>query len=202
MNIKIAILVVMVFFGFVSFVESGAAVAKAKKPKQSRPQQLPPGYVMGPNGVEKVAPVVAPIRAFQESVEGDIEEDVEVKEEVDLNQIVEALQSSSQAWELIISRDDKEIVAQAFIDRYRQQGVTIQKSAGYYADFIDEMSKNSSEMLAMPFDRVLQVVAVMEYDFDNGQNKDALAQKILGQSFYEKNKQRFMKSNAQGQSGH
>jgi hypothetical protein len=202
MKTKIIVFVLGGVLIFTHGAESGAAVAKAKQPKQTRPQQLPPGYVMGPHGVQKIAQIAEHESLAEEAAEGGQEEAVEVKDEVDLNQIVEVLQSSSQAWELIISQQDKEIVAQAFIDRYRQQGVTIQKPAGYYANFIDEMSKNSPEMLAMPFDRVLQVVAVMEYDFDNGQNKDALAQKILGQSFYEKNKQRFMKSNAQGQSGH
>ena len=202
MNSKIVILIVMSLFGFVGFAESGAAVAKAKKPKQTQPQQLPPGYVMGPQGVQKIPQIRESESSAEEAAEGGQEEAVEVKDEVDLNQIVEALQSSSQAWDLIIGRQNKEIVAQAFIDRYKQQGVIIQKPAGYYANFIDEMAKNSPEMLAMPFDRVLQVVAVMEYDFDNGQNKDALAQKILGQAFYEKNKQRLMKANTQGQPGH
>ncbi len=202
MKMKVAIFVVIGLLSLAGFAESGAAVAKAKQPKQTRPQQLPPGYVMGPQGIQKIPQVKEPESLAEEAAESGQEEAVEVKDEVDLNQIVEVLQSSSQAWALIISREDKEIVAQTFIDRYGQQGITIQKPAGYYANFIDEMAKNSPEMLAMPFDRVLQVVAVMEYDFDNGQNKDALAQKILGASFYEKNKQRFMKSNAQGQSGH
>lgn len=202
MNIKVAVFIVMGLLGCMNIAESGAAVAKAKKPQQTRPQQLPPGYVMGPQGVQKIPQARALESVTEEAAEGGQEEKVEVKDEVDLSQMVEALQSSSRTWDFIISQQDKQIVIQAFIDRYSQQGVTIQKPAGYYANFIDEMAKNSPEMLAMPFDRVLQVVAVMEYDFDNGQNKDALAQRILGQSFYEKNKQRLMKSNAQGQQGH
>ena len=202
MNIKIAVFVVMGLLGCVNMAESGAAVAKAKKPQQARPQQLPPGYVMGPNGIQKVPQAAVISRAEQQGSDGDLDEDVEVKDEVGLDQIAAALQSSSKAWELIISRQDKQIVVQAFVDRYSQQGVIIQKSAGYYANFIDEMARNSPEMLAMPFDRVLQVVAVMEYDFENGQNKDELAQKILGPSFYQKNKQRLMKSNAGVQQGH
>ena len=38
---------------------------------------------------------------------------------------------------------------------------------------------------------VLMFVAVMEYDFDNGVNKDLLAQKILGLQVYETNRKRF-----------
>ena len=45
---------------------------------------------------------------------------------------------------------------------------------------IDGMALENPEMLAQPFVNILQVVAVLEYDFDNGENKDAMALKVLG----------------------
>lgn len=184
--------VVTVFFPVV--VHAGAAVAKrgaggGGAKKQSMPQ-LPPGYVVGPNGIQKVSQEHESPQ--QQAAENDQQEPVEVKDEVGLEQIIDALQSSAKSWELIINTQDKQIVVEEFIKKYSSQGISIRKPAGYYANFIDELSKGSPAMLEMSFDRVLQVVAVMEYDFDNGQNKDMLAQKILGPKFYETNKKRLM----------
>ncbi|MBP7162845.1 MAG: hypothetical protein KBB26_04860, partial [Candidatus Omnitrophica bacterium] len=50
----------------------------------------------------------------------------------------------------------------------------------YYVGLIDSMSRESPDMLTQPFDRVLQIVAIDEYDYENGQDKDMLAYQILG----------------------
>ncbi len=193
MKTRFLIVVCMALVLFPAVARAGAAVAKrgasGGAKKQSMPQ-LPPGYVMGPNGIQKVSQEHESPQ--QQAAENDQQEPVEVKDEVGLEQIVDALQGSAKSWELIINSQDKQIVVEEFIRKYSSQGIAIRKPAAYYANFIDEMSKGSPEMLDMPFDRVLQVVAVMEYDFDNGQNKDMLAQKILGQKFYETNKKRLM----------
>ncbi len=195
MRAKFLIFVCVLVLGFPNLAESGAAVAMRNKPKggakNGQVPQLPPGYVMGPNGIQKI-PQAGENENSAEQSAGGKEEAPEVKDEVGLDQIMEALQTSGKAWDLIINHEDKEVVVQEFIKDYSTQGVRIQKPAVYYVDFIDEMAHSSPEMLEMPFARILQVVAVMEYDFDNGQNKDFLAQKILGPQVYEKNKQRLM----------
>lgn len=191
------VVVTVCVLGFSGLAESGAAVAMRNKPKgganKGQVPQLPPGYVMGPGGIQKIPQQSVNENALQDVDVNKNEEAFEVKDEVGLDEILSALQVSGKPWELIINGQDKEIVVQEFIKEYSAQGVRIQKPARYYADFIDEMYKNSPEMLDMPFARILQVVAVMEYDFDNGQNKDVMAQKILGPQVYEKNKQRLMK---------
>ena len=198
------IFILLVSFILVSFVpgitietaHAGAAVAKQRKgavgvQNRAMPQQLPPGYVMTPEGVKKIE---AP-PSLKEPVDP-----AEVKDIVDLSQLTDSLKTSSEAWDMIISPDDKALVVNEFIKEYAAQGVTIKKPGEFYANVIDQMAAGSQEMLAMPFERVLQVVAVMEYDFDNGQNPDALAQKILGPQFYAKNKERLMnQSQAQQQ---
>jgi len=189
--IRIIILIVCFILAVQAPAHAGAAVAKAKGggPKgPPMPQQLPPGYVMTPEGIKKVP---------EPPQEEEPAEPVEVKDIVGLDQLKESLQESSEAWELIINKEDKEVVVGEFIKQYADQGVTIQKPADYYVAMIDQMAVASADMLAMPFERVLQVAAVMEYDFGNGQNPDLLAQKILGPQVYEKNKQRLMQ--AQGQ---
>ncbi len=123
----------------------------------------------------------------------------EVKQEVTLDQLSENLLSSSQAWNLIIQPADKVTVVQQFVDQYHQQGINISKPPEIYAGMIDQMVQGDGRMLDLPFDQVLKIMAIMEYDFDNGQDKDAMAQKILGPAMYEKNRQRMMAQQQQMQ---
>jgi len=114
----------------------------------------------------------------------------EVKQIVDVEYIWEALETSSEVWPLMIDQQAKDMVVSRYIDLYRSKGIKIKKPAGYYSQLIDGMSSQNPEMLKNPFAQLLQTVAIIEYDFDNGQNKDSLAIKILGQKGYEANKKR------------
>ncbi len=195
MKIKIIFFTFVTMLAFAPLAESGAAVAMRNKPKGGvKKGQLPPGYRMGPNGIEKIEQAGENESSQEQAAEGAREDETPVEDEVGLEQIVEALQASGKSWELIIHSQDKQAIVEEFIKEYSTQGITIRKPASYYVSFIDEMAKGNLQMLDMPFDRVLQIAAVMEYDFDNGQNKDLLAQKILGPQVYEVNKQRLIKS--------
>ena len=114
-----------------------------------------------------------------------------VEDEVGLSQIMQTLQSSSQAWSLVIDLPAKEIIVGEFIKGFRRQGVTIQKPPGYYAQMIDTMAEQTPEMLEQPFENVLRVAAVLEYDFRNGQDPDKMALQVLGSpAAVEQNKKR------------
>ena len=80
-----------------------------------------------------------------------------------------------------------------YIEEYRQQGVIINNPPSHYVSMVDVMSQNAPDMLAQPFPVILMVMSVMEYDFDNGQNKDAMARQMLGERSYYQNKERLMK---------
>jgi hypothetical protein len=45
----------------------------------------------------------------------------------------------------------------------------------------------------------LQILAITEYDFDNGMDKDALAKQVLGEAGYEENKKRITEQQQQQQ---
>ncbi len=107
------------------------------------------------------------------------EEDV-VKDIVDFQQLVDALQESARPWTLIIDEEAKEHVIAAYIKQYQDNGVQLLKSPSHYVPLIDEMTARSPNLLTQPFPQVLQVMAILEYDFNNGQDKDALALKVLG----------------------
>lgn len=116
----------------------------------------------------------------QEMLQQRIAEEAEVQEVVDLNRLLAAFESSSRPWELIIDTEAKGVVVQAHIDRYRQQGVTIKNSPFHYVALIDSMSRESPQMLQQPLSAVLKILAIIEYDFGNGQDKDSLAYQVLG----------------------
>ncbi|MDE2028915.1 MAG: hypothetical protein KGJ11_10295, partial [Candidatus Omnitrophica bacterium] len=56
---------------------------------------------------------------------------------------------------------------------------------------IDELARQNPQMLERPFGELIQILAIMDYDFDNGMDKDALAKAVLGPQGYEQNKKRF-----------
>ena len=106
--------------------------------------------------------------------------DVPVGAVATLDDVVFALSDSSRDWNLIIDMDAKAAVVAKYIATYRAQGVVIKGSSMEYAQIIDGMSKDSPDMLGNPFPQILKIVAIMQYDFDNGESPDALAFKILG----------------------
>ena len=112
------------------------------------------------------------------------------EEVVDLKQVWRELEYSSEIWPLIIDRQPKEITIREYVNLFRQKGVTIKKPASYYVDFIDQMLNDRPDLLNSPFKDVLQFAAIIEYDFDNGQNKDQMALRLLGQQVFEENKRR------------
>ena len=52
-------------------------------------------------------------------------------------------------------------------------------------------------MLDRPFGELLQIAAIVDYDFDNGMDKDELARKVLGEAGFEANKKRFTSNQQQ-----
>jgi len=55
---------------------------------------------------------------------------------------------------------------------------------------IDKMSQDNPELLNNPLKDILKIAAIIEYDFNNGTNKDLMAKKVLGEAAYKKNKNR------------
>ncbi len=107
-------------------------------------------------------------------------EQLGVQSEVTFEEIIHDLSRSSRAWPLMIDVEAKEAVVQYFLNDFQKKGIAVQKPAWYYVTLVDSAGEQSPDMLEQPLDRVLQVLAVLEYDFDNGQNKDQMAYQVLG----------------------
>lgn len=116
-----------------------------------------------------------------------------VQDIVDINALWAQLDISSKAWTLIIDTQAKVMTVNEYIERYRKEGIRILKPPASYAQMIDDLAAQNPQMLIKPFKEILQLVAIMEYDFDNGLDKDMMARKLLGEDFYQKNRKRLGK---------
>ncbi|MEW5894665.1 MAG: hypothetical protein AB1650_02740 [Candidatus Omnitrophota bacterium] len=112
-------------------------------------------------------------------------------EEMEFDQLWQELAVSSEIWTRLVDRQIKALIIETYIDWYREQGIMIRKSQIDYMIMIDSLALQQSGIFNQPFQNVLKFVAVMEYDFDNGTDKDQLARQILGPQLYEYNRQRF-----------
>ena len=108
----------------------------------------------------------------------------------DFARLLLSFKESSRMWPNIAEAKVRELIIIYFIDEYRNQGVTIKKSPTSYVAMIDGMARESPEMLNLAMLQVLRVAAIIEYDFDNGTDKDALAKGVLGPDGVSNNKKR------------
>ena len=100
------------------------------------------------------------------------------------------LMRSSEKWPLL----DQNLKSKAvegyinFLFKVKEKA-TIKKPAEYYVVKIDEMlQQNPKTPQNIP--SLIKIQAVMDYDFDNGGDKDQLAKEILGPKLYLANKAR------------
>ena len=112
------------------------------------------------------------------------------QETVDLADVWKKLDKRSTAWTLLVDDQAKVLTVSEYIERFQKQGVKINKDPMYYVGMLDQMVTQNPDMLKRPFWELLQMAAIMEYDFDNGMDKDLLAKHVLGQAGFEANKKR------------
>ena len=99
-------------------------------------------------------------------------------------------ETSSRLWPDILDNNIKILTIQKYVEWFRDQGVVIQKPPYQYVDIIDTISSENPALLDSSFKDVIMFTAIMEYDFNNGEDKDALAHRVLGEQMYQTNKQR------------
>ncbi len=192
---RIFLATLLFVFSFITFSHNayaGAAVQSQQSREKMRKQleQMPPEMrekVLQQQLKTKKWPIDSeqPGRRTLEATD----EDEEVTE-ITLGKLIEMLETSSEIWEQIMDKEIKVAVVTHFIKQYRQQHINIARPPAYYAARIDSMIMGNPGMLTNSFDKVLQIVSIMDYDFDNGQDRDALARQALGPTGYEQNRRR------------
>ncbi len=113
-----------------------------------------------------------------------------LEQKISFEDKMQQLTASTQIWPAL-SRDEKVKAVGLIIDLFKvRENSAILKPADFYVTKIDDNSAKDSAMLKVPLPSVVKVMAVTEYDFYNGQDKDSVALQFLGQRLYEENKKR------------
>ena len=107
-----------------------------------------------------------------------------------IGEVWQEMEKSSYIWLQIMDMHGKELTVSRQKELFRAQGAIINKPAFLYVELIDRMARENQDMLKAPFKDVLRVLAIMEYDFDIGRDKDELARQVLGEDIYWSNRQR------------
>jgi len=106
-----------------------------------------------------------------------------------LESVLADLHQNLSAWPKL-SREEKYDAIHTVIDAFRKPNhIVIEKPPSFYIEKIDEAAANP-QLSQLPIEKVMMILAVMEYDFDTGKDKDALAREVLGPSLYELNLKR------------
>ncbi|MEI8012423.1 MAG: hypothetical protein WCI27_08110 [Candidatus Omnitrophota bacterium] len=109
---------------------------------------------------------------------------------VGIEDLWNALDRSGEAWLQIVDKEIKLLTVSEYIDRFRKMHVRITKPPAHYVGLIDSLAGQMTGFLSAPFSSILNYAAVVEYDFDNGADKDKLARNILGEQQFLENRKR------------
>ncbi|MCD4726169.1 MAG: hypothetical protein K8R46_00770 [Pirellulales bacterium] len=100
------------------------------------------------------------------------------------------LDENSEIWTQIDDPRVKMLTVSRYVELFQQEGARIKKPPLYYSQLIDNMVRQDPAMISKSLKNDLRAVAIMEYDFDNGTNKDVQARSILSGQAYIANKKR------------
>lgn len=100
-------------------------------------------------------------------------------------QMMGALSQNMTLWPTL-SEENKTRAVEASILVYRtRDNAAILKSADFYAGQVDQAMQANPALQGSNLMTIIRILAVMEYDFYNGQNKDELAKETLGEKMYQ-----------------
>ncbi len=102
-----------------------------------------------------------------------------------LPQMMNVLSQNLILWPSLSAENKKQAVEAAKLFYRDTQNTAILRSADFYTKQIDEGLSSNPAMRNADIMTVLRMMAVAEYDFYNGQNKDALAKEVLGEQVYQ-----------------
>lgn len=90
-----------------------------------------------------------------------------------------------------LSGSEKKQAAEAVVILYKNRdNIAILNTGEFYAGKIDETLRANPPVANMDIMTLIRILAIMEYDFYNGENKDELARKTLGEKGFTENQSR------------
>jgi hypothetical protein len=104
--------------------------------------------------------------------------------EMSLPEMMTLLSKNMQSWSSL-KPEQKERAVDAALTYYRNtENTAILKPAAFYAAQLDQSFSANPEFLSADILAMVKLLAVVEYDFYNGQDKDELAKQVLGDEMY------------------
>ena len=90
------------------------------------------------------------------------------------------LNTSSEIWPQVEDIHARAACVAYYIEYYRRHRVIMLKPPMHYTQMMDGLSSQNPGFLQYPFKDVFRILAIIEYDYNNGMDKDELAQRVLG----------------------
>lgn len=104
------------------------------------------------------------------------------------------LSQNLSLWEQL-SRDEQKRAVDAVVSLYKNRdNIAILNTDVFYVGKIEETLRANPSVVSMDIMTMVRILSVMEYDFYNGENKDDLARKILGEKGFVENQKRRQES--------
>ncbi|HOW59986.1 MAG TPA: hypothetical protein PLO78_09720 [Candidatus Omnitrophota bacterium] len=90
-----------------------------------------------------------------------------------------------------MNQDEKKLAVSAVIGLYKtRENSAILNTPEFYVGKIDDTLKSDPSVSNLSIMAMLRILAIMEYDYYNGQDKDTLARQILGEKGFTENQRR------------
>ncbi len=105
--------------------------------------------------------------------------------ELPFPQMMAALTQNLTLWPALSLDDKKQAVDAAILIFRDRQNSAILRPSDFYVEQIDLAIKANGELQATDIMSMVKMMSVMQYDFYNGQDKDALAKEVLGEQMYQ-----------------
>jgi ABC-type phosphate/phosphonate transport system substrate-binding protein len=100
------------------------------------------------------------------------------------------LSRNMSLWERLSAGEKKQAVDAVIVLYKNEDNVAILNAGEFYVGKIDETVRANPQAANMDIMALLRILAVMEYDFFNGENKDAMAKRLLGEKGFQENQMR------------
>lgn len=99
-----------------------------------------------------------------------------------------------------MSQGEKKTTVEAVINLYKnRENAAILNGADFYTNKINDTLRTNPPVANLNIMTLVRILAIMDYDFYNGQNKEELAQQTLGERAFKENQARRQAELAQQQ---
>ena len=103
---------------------------------------------------------------------------------------MDQLLTSSKGWSSLTYQEKLKAI-DLVINLFKvKENAAILKPVEHYSQRVDVSFSKDPSMATLPLTLVIKILSVMEFDFYNGQDKQALARQTLGPDFFEQGEKR------------